>query len=91
MQLPPYCCNSSSAYPWNQSLSTSTLITAFRLSRYVNLIKQKVKSDLEHKIVKVIQEKRKLFTFVKTNKSVEIIPVMNSDQELVEEFFRMSF
>jgi Fe-S oxidoreductase len=89
--IPPYCCNSSSAYPWNKSLSTSTLITAFRLSRYINLIKQDIKSDLEIKAIKLIQEKRKLFTFVKTRQGIEIVAVENSDQELVEEFFRMSF
>jgi anaerobic magnesium-protoporphyrin IX monomethyl ester cyclase len=86
-ELPLYCCNSSSAYPWNGSLSTSTLITAFRLSRFVNLQKQKVKSEIETKIVKMILEKHKLFTFVKTHQGMEISAVNPSDQELVEEFF----
>ena len=87
-ELPPCCCNSSSAYPWNRSLSTSTLITAFRLSRFVNLQKQKVKSENETKILNMIREQRKLFTFIKTYQGMEIIPVKNSDQELVEEFFK---
>ena len=87
-ELLPFCCNSTSAYPWNGSLSTSTLITAFRLSRFVNLQKQKIKSEIEIKIMKMIQEKRKLFTFTKTNAGMEIIPVKNSDQELIEEFFK---
>jgi len=87
-KLPPYCCNGSSAYPWNGSLSTSTLITAFRLSRFVNLQKQKIKSEIEIKIMKMIQENQKLYTFVKVNQSIEIVPVKNNDQELVEEFFR---
>jgi tRNA A37 methylthiotransferase MiaB len=86
-KLPPFCCNGASAYPWNQSLSTSTLITAFRLSRFVNLQKQKIKSEIETKILKMIQENRKLYTFEKVHKNIEIIPVKNSDQELVEEFF----
>jgi len=87
-ELLPFCCNSTSAYPWNGSLSTSTLITAFRLSRFVNLQKQKIKSEIEIKIMKMIQENRKLYTFVKVNQSIEIVPVKNNDQELVEEFFR---
>ena len=35
----------------------------------------------------MIQENRKLYTFEKVHKNIEIIPVKNSDQELVEEFF----
>jgi hypothetical protein len=36
----------------------------------------------------MIREQRKLFTFIKTYQGMEIIPVKNSDQELVEEFFK---
>lgn len=88
--IPPYCCNSSSAYPWNKSLSTQTLVTAFRLSRYINLVKQDVKSELEIQAVRQIKEQKKLFTFVKAGQRTEIMAVENSDQELVEEFFSLS-
>jgi hypothetical protein len=55
---------------------------------WVNLQKQKVKSEIETKIVKMIQEKKKLFTFVKTRQGTEIVPIENCDQELVEEFLK---
>ena len=37
---PPFLCCGSSAYPWNRSLSTRELITAFRLARASNYIKE---------------------------------------------------
>lgn len=36
---PPALCAGSSAYPWNSSLSTAQLVTAFRLARFSNLLK----------------------------------------------------
>jgi len=86
--LPPYLCNGSSAYPWNGSLSTSTMITAFRLSRLCNLMKQNNHSSLEKEILALIQAERKLYTFIKTPKGCVITPVENSDNELVEMFFQ---
>ena len=83
-RFPPYCCNGTSAYPWNSSLPTSSLITAFRLSRYINLLKQKELSPLESEIINKIREEKKLFTFIKTAKGPEIVAVKNSDEELVE-------
>jgi hypothetical protein len=83
-QFPPYCSNGSSAYPWNGSLPTSSLITAFRLSRYINLLKQKERSAMESEIIHKIQNEKKLFTFVKTKNALEIVAVENTDNELVE-------
>jgi hypothetical protein len=85
--LPPFLCNGSSAYPWNESLSTETLITAFRLSRYCNLVKQEKKSGLEIAACRKIQETKRLFTFVKTPRGTEIAPVEHYDKELTEMFF----
>lgn len=39
LEIPSYVCCGSSAYPWNGSLSTKELITAFRLARTSNYIK----------------------------------------------------
>jgi anaerobic magnesium-protoporphyrin IX monomethyl ester cyclase len=85
--LPPFLCNGSSAYPWNGSLSTETLITAFRLSRYCNLVKQEKKSDFEIAALRKIQETKRLFTFVKTPQGIEIAAVQHYDEELTEMFF----
>jgi len=40
LKNPPYLCCGSSAYPWNRCLSTRELITAFRLARTSNYIKE---------------------------------------------------
>ncbi len=39
LENPPFLCCGSSAYPWNGSLNTRELITAFRLARASNYIK----------------------------------------------------
>lgn len=39
LKIPPFVCCGASAYPWNDSLSTKELITAFRLARTSNYIK----------------------------------------------------
>ena len=39
LKIPPYMCCGSSAYPWNNSLTTKELVTAFRLARTSNYIK----------------------------------------------------
>jgi hypothetical protein len=77
----------ASAFPWNNSLSTATLLTAFRLSRIVNLMKQLQKSDLELSLLSHIKHERKLFTILKHNKKNDAFfePVWQ-DYELVEHF-----
>jgi hypothetical protein len=64
------------------------MITAFRLSRLCNLMKQNNHSSLEKEILALIQAERKLYTFIKTPKGCVITPVENSDNELVEMFFQ---
>jgi len=39
LKMPPYLCCGSSAYPWNGSLTSKELVTAFRLARTSNYIK----------------------------------------------------
>ena len=39
LKIPPFMCCGASAYPWNGSLTTKELITAFRLARTSNYIK----------------------------------------------------
>jgi hypothetical protein len=85
--LPPFLCNGSSAYPWNNSLSTETMITAFRLSRYCNLVKDDGKSQAENSAIRKIQETKRLFTLIKTPRGIEIVPVEHYDEELTEMFF----
>lgn len=86
--LPPYLCCGSSAYPWNKSISTQTLITAFRLSRYCNLVKQPARNDMENEIIRTIRTTQKLHTFIKSPTAIVIKPVENCDEELVRMFFK---
>jgi radical SAM superfamily enzyme YgiQ (UPF0313 family) len=77
----------SSAFPWNDSLSTTSLITAFRLSRFVNLIKSDEKTEGDQQLIKQILAKKKLYTTIKTDKSnSKIREVPNQDCTLVRKF-----
>lgn len=87
----PILCRGSSAFPWNGSLSTKELITAFRLSRTSNFFKKtalmdnfrKMGTELECKLYSLIIKNKKLFTIV--NNSIE--EVKNIDEKMVEMFF----
>jgi hypothetical protein len=86
--LAPCLGNGSSAYPWNKTLSTTELVTAFRLSRYVNLVKYDRKTALEVQLIEKVKREGKLFTFVKEKKEVKIIEVPEYDKEMVRMFFK---
>jgi len=75
----------SAAWPWNQSLSTKTMITAFRLSRYINILKQGSRSDEENQLIDLITNKKELFTFVheKSGKKT-MVSVPRQDKDLVK-------
>ncbi len=80
-------CAGSSAFAWNGSMNTAELVTAFRLSRFVNLLKSEIKSlDEEMLINKIIQEK-KLYTLVKKGGIRSIVPVPHADNDMVGLFF----
>lgn len=86
----------SFAYPWTGSLTTEELITAFRLCRYVNLLKKHNKTPEEEALIQRIREKGKLFTFQKPDPHhrknlnqegrwfLQEVPVQES---MVEQFF----
>jgi radical SAM superfamily enzyme YgiQ (UPF0313 family) len=80
----PCRCNSSSAFPWygEKGISTLMLVTAFRLSRYINLLKSDIKSEIECRLIEKIQKEKKLFTLAKAKNAVEIIDVPNVDEKL---------
>jgi hypothetical protein len=83
------CCCGSAAFPWNNSISTETMITAFRLSRFTNLVKSGLFSEKEKKLVELISNKQELYTMVKDKKDGErIVFVENQDLELVKKYFK---
>lgn len=83
-KVPPFLCCGSSAYPWNLSLSTQTMITAFRLTRIINLSKSSFTSLEEKRLLDLFYKHKRLYTFQKTKSgSMEIVEVANQDYELV--------
>ncbi len=58
--IPPGLLRGSSAYPWNSSLTTEELITAFRISRTVNLFKKENPDQTDMELMKKIKEEKKL-------------------------------
>ena len=55
--IAPGLLRGSSAYPWNSSLSTEELITAFRISRTLNLFKKREKTIQESILVEKNQKR----------------------------------
>ncbi len=85
---PPILCAGTSAYPWNQSLTTQEMVTAFRLSRWINLIKSKNKTPDDNHLIRKIIEEKKLYTWIKINKRREITAVPNLEEHMVKLFFQ---
>jgi hypothetical protein len=85
----PSLCAASSAYPWNGSATTETLVTAFRLSRYANLLKQPEMSQIERDLVERIRQTGCMHTLVASQKAApRIVPVYAQDDKLVKMFLR---
>jgi hypothetical protein len=86
----------SVCFPWaakvkgaKSSVTTQTLITAFRLSRFINLCKQESSSPQEKMLIGKIKKDKQLYTIVgKGMKETAIEAVENMDQELVDLFFK---
>lgn len=87
-RLSPILCCGSSAYPWHNSLSTETLITAFRLSRVINLSKSAVLNQDEKDLLDRIFNSGKLFTWRKNRSELLLSEVPNQDKQLVKLFFK---
>lgn len=83
----PYLFAGSSAFPWNNSLSTETLISTFRISRLVNLIKAADQTESDKELIRNIFEKKKLYTYVKDKKqTLKLAEVPYQDKFLVNRF-----
>ncbi len=84
---PAILCAGSSAFPWNQSLTTAELVTAFRLSRFVNLYKSGNRTDTENALIQKIIDDRRLYTLIRKNGTPCMVPVDHADNEMVRLFF----
>jgi len=82
--ISPRLTASSSVFPWNQSLSTSQMVTAFRLARFINMLKYSGASTTETLLKETIFSTRRLHTLIREKGEMDtIIPVENMDQDLV--------
>ncbi len=84
LEASPALCCSSSAYPWTDTLSTKSLITAFRLARLINLLKDSRNAELHKNLVDATFAKQKLYTWQKIGSGTELTAVPNTDRDLVE-------
>ena len=84
----PSLCRGASFYPWNGTLSTAQLVTAFRLSRFSNLKKKGGRSDTECKLMEQSETEHRLYTIIKKNKGNRILPVPRMDTSMMEMFFK---
>jgi hypothetical protein len=80
---PSLACGSA-LYPWNGTLTTTQLYTAFRLARLVNLMKNPERVRYRE-LIEVVQKTGKLHTLA--GKPARIIPVPEQDQGMLEEFW----
>lgn len=83
----PVHCLGASAYPWARGMTPSKLVTAFRLSRFSNALKEvghALPPDYIALLAKCCHE-RTLYTVTKPRK--EPIPVPGLDEEMVSLFF----
>jgi anaerobic magnesium-protoporphyrin IX monomethyl ester cyclase len=98
--LPPTLCKGSAAYPWNNSVSTSTLVTAFRLSRLLNLLHTTSAlspypaptgsgEEAGKSLLQLILKEKKLYTLMKSKHGPIPLPVGTADRELVSLFFTL--
>lgn len=78
----PYHCLGSVAYPW--FTETSILVTAFRLSRLINLIKTDNKSPQEIQLIRKCLKEKQLYTFIRKDKQDVMIAVEHMNLELSE-------
>ncbi|MBN1797116.1 MAG: cobalamin-dependent protein [Spirochaetales bacterium] len=86
--LPPTLCKSTSAYPWNNSLSPKTMVTAFRLSRLINMLKS-TRNPAEENLIRLILKEKRLYTLIKRKERITPYKVPVLDDELVSQFFKL--
>lgn len=86
-QHSPYLCRGAAFYPWNNSLSTAEMVTAFRLARFINILKLKNHSALEEMLIERILTTGKLYTIVREHRKNKIIPVPLMDDRMICSFF----
>ncbi|MFQ3619500.1 MAG: B12-binding domain-containing radical SAM protein [Spirochaetales bacterium] len=76
----------SFAYPWTGVLSDLQFLTAFRLSRYINLQKKTNRTLEEEALLATIQQTQHLYTYIKTSTGL-LLTTPPVDSEMETAFF----
>jgi len=82
-----HLCTGSAAFPWTGSLTTSQMVTAFRLARYINFVKNRRHTISERELLTRIQLENKLYTFQHANNGRRIVRPPGLDQDMERLFF----
>jgi len=83
----------SSFFPWNKTLTTQQMITAFRLSRWSNFRKRHEKSgkdsatEIEKQLYSTTIREKRIYTIIKRNNNKELAAPGFTDKTMTEEFF----
>ncbi len=85
---PALLCRGSSAFPWTNTLPTKLLVTAFRLARFLNLMKETESMQHHRELIDRTMRERRLFTWRKIGSGHEAVPVPHLDDELVREIIQ---
>ncbi len=83
LESSPVLCCSSSAYPWTKTVSTRSLVTAFRLARFINLLKDPVQRRAHAGLISSTLADKRLYTWRKEGGTRRIAPVPHMDHDLV--------
>jgi radical SAM superfamily enzyme YgiQ (UPF0313 family) len=82
---PAYLCKGSSLFPWNKSLTTRQLMTAFRLARLVNLCSH---PDRDRELFDKCFLSGMIFTRIRGKDQNKPVPVESCDSSMVNRFFQ---
>jgi radical SAM superfamily enzyme YgiQ (UPF0313 family) len=82
-----HVCTGSAAFPWTGSLTTSQMVTAFRMARYINLAKNERHTTIDHELFTHIQGEKKLYTFQHSSNGRQMMRPHGLDREMERTFF----
>lgn len=85
--LSPSLCCGSAAWPWNNSLSTETLTTTFRIARMINCMHSFDLTDQEQEVITRTIQTGSLHTMIKDKGQRRVVEVPRQDRALVRMVF----
>ncbi len=83
-----HLCAGSAAFPWSGSLTTAQMITAFRLTRYINFTQKKDYQPHERDLLTRICNERKLYSFQRKGRQKWMVRPPGLDRDMEAAFFK---